>query len=308
MQKIPVFILSLKKSVRIHILTKRLKNININYRIFYGINGNDNNNKKDIKFVYSKKNTIKNIGRELTPPEIGAAAGHLAIYNHIIKKNISQAIIMEDDAYPSKLLNCWVKNKIHIENNEILSFYCYPDSSLIKKKPVKLIFNKKVGIHSIVTHAHSSACYQINIFTCKKIIKLTKNKVTGFPDWPFLINKDKIKLSVTIPFMAVINDNNISNLSTVRDKMLKKNTFIKKLLSEKVINIIRLPYYLSYLGLLFSNMNKNFYFEHFFQKQSLKLLNLFSKKHLEANKIFFDKRYYCKDIQQINKKFPMKFE
>ena len=139
MQKTPVFIISLKNSPRINLLKNRLKNIKINYKIFDAINGKDLAIKKKLHFVYSKKDTIKNIGRDLSPPEIGVAASHLAIYNYIIKKNIYQAIIMEDDAYPSRLLHDWIQNNVTVENNEILSFYSSPSNSFLKKTPKKLI-------------------------------------------------------------------------------------------------------------------------------------------------------------------------
>ena len=38
----------------------------------------------------------------MSPSEIGAAASHLKTYNFIVKNKINQAIILEDDAYPSK--------------------------------------------------------------------------------------------------------------------------------------------------------------------------------------------------------------
>ena len=55
MKKIKVIIITLKNSVRLNILKERLKDIKINYKIFYGINGKDLaiNNKLDL--VYSKK-------------------------------------------------------------------------------------------------------------------------------------------------------------------------------------------------------------------------------------------------------------
>jgi GR25 family glycosyltransferase involved in LPS biosynthesis len=307
MQKIPVFVISLKKSPRVNILKKRLKNIKINYKIFNAINGKKLEIEKKLYLIYSKKQTIKNIGRDLTPPEIGAAASHLAIYNYIIKKNINQAIVMEDDAYPSRLLYDWIKNNITVGNNEILSFYSAPSNSFIKKKPKKIILKKKIGIHSFVTHAYNSSCYQINNFTCKKIIKLTKNKVIGLPDWPFLINKDYIELSVTIPFISAPNDRGISYLKTERNKLLKKNISIKKIIPKKIISFLRYFYYLSYLAFFFMKTSKDFYYEHFFQKYFFKVVNFFTKKYLETNKIFFDEKYYYHDIQKITKNYEKRF-
>ena len=38
----------------------------------------------------------------MSPSEIGAAASQLKTYDYIVRNNIDQAIILEDDAYPSK--------------------------------------------------------------------------------------------------------------------------------------------------------------------------------------------------------------
>jgi hypothetical protein len=47
--KINVFVLSLKKSQRLKILKKRLKDIKINYKILFGINGNQKKNHKKLE-------------------------------------------------------------------------------------------------------------------------------------------------------------------------------------------------------------------------------------------------------------------
>jgi glycosyl transferase family 25 len=300
MKQTPIFIISLKKSNRVNHLKKRLKDIKLNYKIFYGINGN-NLNKKELKFIYSKTKTKKNIDRELSPSEIGAAASHLKIYNYIIKKKITQAIIMEDDAYPSALLKKWIKNNITVKNNEILSFYSYPSSSFLKKKYHRRVL-KKISIHRSLTHTYNNSCYQINNFTCKRIIKLTKNKVIGLPDWPFLINKENIYLSVTLPFMAIIDDKGISNLKLEREKILNKNKLLKIILPENILSILRIPYYLSYLGFFLKFKNKDFYYEHFFQKQLLRFKNFFFRNYIDINKIYYIKKYYVSDLRKFVKK------
>jgi len=174
---------------------------------------------------------------------------------------------MEDDAYPSILLKEWIEENVKVKNDEILSFYTYPTSSFLDKKADRSALGGRVLIHSSLTHTYSSACYQINNFTCNKIISLTKNKVVGFADWPFLINKENISLSITLPFMTIIDDKGISNVKLEREKLLKQNEILKIILSENILSILRVPYYLTYLGFLLKFKNKNFYYEHFFQKQ-----------------------------------------
>jgi glycosyl transferase family 25 len=303
MQRIPVFIISLKNSKRINILKKRFKEVNIKFKIIYGINGKLFLKKKKLHLIYEKNQTIKNIERELSAPEIGAAASHLKVYAHLIKKKIKQAIIAEDDVYPSKLLFEYINNNFKVKNNEIISFYSSPSSSFLHKKAYKKILNKKVGIYNFATHAFNCSCYQINIQTCKKIINLTNNKVAGLPDWPFLTSRNKIKLLTTLPFLTLTNDYGFSYLEKDRKKLLKSSNIIKKLFSEKLISYLRIPYYLSYIPYWIKYKNPEYYYEHYSKKYLIKLKNIFSHSYIDINKIHFDENYYAEDLKKFIKKF-----
>jgi GR25 family glycosyltransferase involved in LPS biosynthesis len=301
--KINVIIISLKKSKRISKLKKRLKKIKVNYKIIEGIDGKLYKKNNNLNSIYDKKSTLKNIGRELADTEIGCAASHLKAYNYIIKHKIEQAIVMEDDSFPSKFLYQWIKNNTKIENNKILNFYCYP-YGFINKIPYQSLFNDSIKLHNIIGHSFGAACYQINNFTCRKIISLTRNKVIGLPDWPFSIALHKIELAITLPFLAFVDDEGWSHLQSDRKKKLKENYFIKKLLHSKIINILRVPYYLSYLPYFSSKYpNKYFYHEHYVQRIISKFKNFIFNNYLEMKKIYYNKNYYFGDLKKIVK-FP----
>ena len=55
--KIKVFVLSLKNSKRTKLIKKRLKDININFKILYGINGKSKTNYKKLEKLCNKKKT-----------------------------------------------------------------------------------------------------------------------------------------------------------------------------------------------------------------------------------------------------------
>ena len=300
---IKIIVISLKNSKRISKLKKRLKEIKVNYKIIEGIDGKLYKKKNKLKSIYDKESTLKNIGRELADSEIGCAASHLKAYNYVIKNKIEQAIIMEDDSFPSKFLYQWIKNNIKIENNKILNFYCYPDG-FISKKPYKSLFNNSIKLHNIIGHSFGAACYQINNYTCKKIVSFTRNKVIGFPDWPFSIIFHKIDLVITLPFLAFIDDDGWSHLQNDRKKELKENQFIKKILHPLIVKILRVPYYLSYLPYFFSKYpNKYLYYEHYVQRIISKFKNIIFNDYLELSKIYYKKKYYFKDLKIIVK-FP----
>ena len=298
-KKIKILIISLKNSRRMIFLKKRLKEIKLQYKIIDGINGKVFHKKKKLHLIYNKNQTIKNIDRELSPPEIGAAASHIKAYKYIIKNKIQQAVIMEDDAYPSKLLNEWINNNIKIKNNEILSFYAYC-SGVVQRKPFIKILKKNIGLHYSKTHLFNSSCYQINNYTSKKIISITKGKVIGYPDWPFSFSKHKIKFIVTIPFLTIINDQGISYLNKARNKILGKDNPIKKKIPDTFLFYVRILYYLSFLPFIFRKYkNITFYYEHFFQKNLFYLLDIFFNNYLNMRKIYYLKKFYVDDLHEI---------
>lgn len=300
-EKIKVFILSLKGSKRIDNLKKRLKKINIDYRILFGINGNLKKNHDKLRKLYNRKRTENYIGRQLAFPEIAASYAHINVYKIIKKEKIKNAIVMEDDVYPSEDLAKWIKNKIKIKDNYILSFYAYPALGFIYKKSQSKKINSSIAIHDAKTHLFNSSCYQINLNTCKKILKILDNKVCGFGDWPFNLKKNKINLGVTLPYLnTFINDS--SNTANAREKLTKESFNFKYKLPNYLQNILRIFYYLSFFPFLSKKYNNfDFYYEQFFFKYLQLVNNFFLRKYLNTSEIFYNRNYYSLDLQEIKK-------
>ena len=293
---INVFVLSLKNSKRLTRLKKRLKKLKIKYKVIYGINGREYYKSNKLDELVDFKKLYNTIGRKFSPSEIGGAASQLKIYKYIVKKKIDQAIIMEDDAYPSAQMAEWIKQKIQVKNNEVLGFYAYPGGFIEKKIKRKSL--KNINIHKAAKHLYNCSCYQINKHTAKKILKITKGKVIGFADWPFNTIRDNISINITIPFMAIINDKGISYLKETRNKMFNNNLEkIKRILPKKVFKIISIIYYLSFLPMILGKYkNYNFYIEHFFLKSFYEVLNFFIEIHFNQRKLYFKENYYCNDL------------
>jgi hypothetical protein len=110
----------------------------------------------------------------------------------------------------------------------------------------------------------------------------------------------------TLPFLAIIDDQNISYLSYQRNKILKKNKIlqiIKKLLNEKLLFIFRAFYYLSFFFFYINkNINKKFYYEHFFYKYIISIENIFFNNYISLKKIFNQKEYYSYDLHKVLRK------
>jgi GR25 family glycosyltransferase involved in LPS biosynthesis len=299
--KIKVFILSLKNNNRLIKIKKRLKILSLNYKILYGIDGNNKRNHKKLLSIYNKNSSIDFIGRNLAFPEIAASYLHLKAYKLIVKKKISTAIIIEDDVYPSKMLGKWINNNIKIHDNFILSFYAYPSLGFIFKQPYKKNILKtkknKINIHVAKTHLMNGSCYQINYNTCKNILRLTKGKVCGFSDWPFSLYKNKIKLAVTLPYLNTFIKNK-SNTMDAREKMTTNIFNFKNKLPILIQNILKTFYYLSFIPHFFGRYkNFNFYYEHFFFKYLQYLNNIFQLKYYNVIKIYYIKKFYFSDLR-----------
>jgi|LakMenE01Jun11ns_1017448.scaffolds.fasta_scaffold9892533_2 glycosyl transferase family 25 len=301
---IKIFIITLKNQARISRLKKIMKSLKLNYTIVKGIDGNSFEEKNSLDKIYDKNKTFSYIGRYLSASEIGCAASHLSLYKHIVKKNIAEAIIMEDDAVPSKKFAQWVNKGVKTKNNQIINFFSYP-SGFVNKKPVEKIYNI-ANVHAAKTHLSGTALYQINKFTCKKILKINGNKVICFADWPFNILRNKINLFVTLPFLAFIDDDGYSQNAYSRNIILKKNKlfFIKKIFPDLFLNPLRYFYYLFCMPYILG-IYKNFYyyFEHFLQKIYFEFLNIFTNLHYNLEKISYNKKYYPVDLRKyLNKK------
>lgn len=301
---IKIFIITLKNHARISRLKKIMRNLKLNYTIVKGIDGKNFEENNSLDKIYDRNKTLSYVGRDLSAAEIGCAASHLALYRHIVKKNITDAIIMEDDVVPSKKFALWVNKAVKTKNNQIVNFFSYP-MGLVNKRPVEKIYNI-ANIHTSKTHLSGTAIYQINKFTCKRILKINGNKVICFADWPFNVFRDKINLFVTLPFLAFVDDQGYSLNASSRNIILKKNKLllIKKILPDLLLKPARYFYYIFCIPYILGiYKNFDYYFEHFFQKTYFQILNIFTNSYYDLEKIFYNKKYYAIDlVKYLNKK------
>ena len=125
----------------------------------------------------------------------------ILLFIKIVRENIKNAIILEDDIYISDKFLEWIRSKRSVKKNEILSFFATPSGFVKKKSEFSIILNNQsIHIHESASHLFSCAAYQIHKSTCKKILKKNE-KVCSIPDWPFKFKEDKIKLYLAYLFM-----------------------------------------------------------------------------------------------------------
>ncbi|UXN35753.1 glycosyltransferase family 25 protein [Avibacterium paragallinarum] len=96
-----MFVISLKHSSRREFISARLLTLGLSFEFFDAVYGKELEEndlaKVDFSFYSKEYNSLK----PLTLGEIGCAMSHIKLYEHIVKNNISEAIILEDDAIVS---------------------------------------------------------------------------------------------------------------------------------------------------------------------------------------------------------------
>lgn len=97
----PILVISLKNSPRRETISKRLTGLGLNFEFFDAIYGKDLSEAqlKKIDFEFYPKNY--GAKKPLTLGEIGCAISHVNVYEYIVKNNLEETIVLEDDAIVS---------------------------------------------------------------------------------------------------------------------------------------------------------------------------------------------------------------
>lgn len=96
-----IFIISLKNSSRREVIAKRLRSLRLDFEFFDAVYGKELSENELAKVDFDFYPKEHNSPKPLTLGEIGCAMSHIKLYEHIVKNNIPEAIIFEDDAIVS---------------------------------------------------------------------------------------------------------------------------------------------------------------------------------------------------------------
>jgi len=299
-------IMSMKNSPRLPFLIKRLKQLNLKYKIFNGIDGKKQHERDQVYKVYNKEAVLKRTSREMGFNEIGGCYTFLRVLKHCVKKKLKNTIILNDDFYPSKLFKEWIDKKVYFKGDKIIGFQCFPPGFL--KKKYKTVLNGRVKVYESKTHLFNSGCNQVTIGFAKKYLRISKNKVIGNGDWPFNFKKHNVTMLQTLPFLAHHNDKGVSFLRKDRmelEKIYFKNyrKFLFKIFgirySNLLFNFIRIPYYIFFIPFLLRKYkNLDYYIEYYFDKQFCKIKNFFYNSYIDIEKIYSLKSSYPNDLKR----------
>jgi hypothetical protein len=310
-KEMTLMVMSMNNSPRLPILIKRLKELNLKYKIFNGLYGENQRERNEVYKYYDREAVIKRTSREMGFNEIGGCYTFLKVLKYCLKKKIENAILMNDDHYPSLLFKEWVKKKVYFKGKKIIGFCCTPPGFL--KKNYETALDGKVKIHEAKTHLFNSGCSQVTIGFIKKFLKVTKNKVIGNGDYPIDFRKYQITMLQTVPFLTYPDDRGFSFLSKDRDKLEKtyfknfRKLLVKKIgieLTKKLLNFFRIFYYILFIPFILRKYkNFDYYLEYYFEKQFCKIKNFFINCYIDIDKIYALKTAYAKGLKKYAKHY-----
>lgn len=96
----PIFIISLKDSSRRSIIAQRLQALGLNFAFFDAVDGRklSEQDLAQVDYAYYPKRFGQ---KPLTLGEVGCALSHIKLYEYLRERDIPEAIILEDDAFPT---------------------------------------------------------------------------------------------------------------------------------------------------------------------------------------------------------------
>jgi len=188
-----IFIIGVKKRYRGLPLERHLRNLELNFENYWGLDGSTISNHSEDLLAFQLVPEILT-GFRMSLGEICCALAHLEIYELMIDRNLPWVCILEDDAVPLGDLR-------EVFN----SFATFTKASILGlNEPLsKSDINPKLSKREIVSHfadEHSlfiklvhprlqTYAYLINLEAAKLIVKRKKrkNKVSARADWPLEI-------------------------------------------------------------------------------------------------------------------------
>jgi GR25 family glycosyltransferase involved in LPS biosynthesis len=235
--KIPVFLLTVKGSIRENQIKKRLRSLGIAFKIFYAIDAKNTSNHKILNKIFDKKKCKLVLGRLMNFVEISNAECHLRIYKYILSQKISNAIIMEDDCYPYQSLKDWIDSFVVFSKKNFDVIQIYHSFGLVFKKPEKVI-NKKFFLHKACFTIPYTTCYQISRNACKYFLKKNK-KIFRTGDWSINFSDKKLSQYACLPRLVSLcrNHESTSSQKHIWEKYKKKEKLKKYIPFYKILVI-----------------------------------------------------------------------
>jgi len=237
---IPCYIINLEKEKEKKTKMKQVcKRNNIQPTFINAIYGK-NLEKEYIQKICNQSEAKKNLGRELTPGEIGVALSQLSIYKKMLSENIEVALIFEDDVdfrFSENYLKDLIKKLPNDWECLMLGHHTKRSRDIDTLASVwfQLKLNDKEKIVRFAESPFGAYAYLINLSGAKKMLKEYEIINKPIDHW----NDRIINLYGINPSVVNVDDENIkvSLLHEERTNTVVNRNFTQKI-KDKIKNIL----------------------------------------------------------------------
>lgn len=227
------FIINLEQDIeKREKITALCESFGLDYEIIPAVYGKALSEDEIRQNTYPKNEQLKLFKRELGLGEIGCAMSHRKCYEEIIKRDLKEAIILEDDAVFNEELIEFLKHLNELPKDlELLLLghqrQIYPDDGFRIESPFSLRFNQRISnrnLKRLVGRGNGAYGYYITFNGANKLLKLM-GKIF-LPADLYTSNENFINLYAIHPILIKLGV--ISTSSTQDNFKNKKRSKISK--------------------------------------------------------------------------------
>tara|TARA_B100000161_G_scaffold251422_1_gene210453 strand:- start:774 stop:1736 length:963 start_codon:yes stop_codon:yes gene_type:complete len=258
---LPIYCISLQRKRKERFLNLKsnfFEPMKLNVIEWKAIDGCDYNNNINLAKKYNLK--LTNLGKELDKSVLATAISHRNVWKNIIRRNLSGAIIFEDDI---KIYDDF-KDKVNIiwndiKDNQNINFLLLSYSDNILIDPRKSNYSNLI---SKIQNFNGLFCYLVKKEGAKQLLKLT-DKLSYQID--IHLSKKNNYYFCTTNKIAYHDEDSITTIHNHRFKLLEVY-FKLNILNYKILKIFHFyvftffSLFLSILGFILGFLNYNFYF------------------------------------------------
>ena len=180
MQVPHIFVLTLEGAEhRRRTLVKRLDDQGLSYELFYGVDGR-NGLPEEYERLIDRQSAQENLGRPMGDAEFACALSHNRIYQKIVERGMSCAIILEDDITLSDQLVPFFDGISEAPCDMLLLGY---SKGRFSRRNV-VHFGDKLRAHKVLLAPYGTTGYMVTNFAASWFIKYS-HKIAYVADWPF---------------------------------------------------------------------------------------------------------------------------
>ncbi len=181
-----IFVISLSDAHnRRNSIRNRLSALGLDFEFFDAVDG-----RQGIPECYTHmvdtKTARKNVGRDMHDVEICCALSHVLVYQKIVDENITDCVILEDDAIIDDAFDPIIRRKILQKSpHSFIIFNHFRVRKSIFDTGEKLY--KKYRLYTSVGEAYCTGGYYINIHMAN-MLRIQNTPIVHMADWPLDVN------------------------------------------------------------------------------------------------------------------------